>query len=363
MLTPSLRLTPSTYSTVRSILRLVPALILTLLLSLTAVAADAPIKWRMASAFPGSALQLGTLGKKFAETTNGISGGAFTIEFVEPNVLERPFRLFDAVSRDQLDAAWATPSYWFEKDPAFALFASVPFGPDAMEFMAWMKFGGGDELRDDLYEPYGVVSLTCGAMAPEAGGWYRREIRSVKDFEGLKMRTFGLGAQVLELFGVEPQLIAPDKLHDAIRQGTLDAAEFSMPAIDATIGFERAGRLYYYFPGWHQQTTLFELLVGRSTWLALPEVHRRQIRTSCESTLAAGIAEGEALQSKAILQIRSRGVEIRRFSPQVLNKLEKAWHEVAAILGSRSKNFQRIWTSLTAFREEYRVWRELGYLK
>lgn len=322
-----------------------------------------PIEWRMASAFPGSALQLGTLGRSLAETVTAISGGDFKLRFIEPNVLERPFRLFDAVSQDKIEAAWATPSYWSEKDPAFALFSSIPFGPDAAEYLAWMKYGGGNALRDELYEPYGVISITCGAMAPEAGGWFRKEIRSIDSFKGLKMRTFGLGAQVLELFGVEPQLIAHDKLIEALRHGTLDAAEFSIPAIDTNVGFEHAGRLFYYFPGWHQQTTLFEFLVSHSTWLALPEKHRRQVQVACDATLTKGIAEGEALQARAILDIRDRGTEIRRFSPDVLNRLEKGWQEVAALLSTKSKNFERIWTSLTGFREEYRVWRELGYFR
>ena len=102
-------------------------------------------------------------------------------------------------------------------------------------------------------------------MPPEAGGWYRRKVRSIKDFNGLKMRTFRLGAQVLELFGIEPELIAPSKLIDPLRRQTLDAAEFSIPSIDASVGFERAEPLYYYFPGWHQQTMLLELPIGRST--------------------------------------------------------------------------------------------------
>lgn len=319
--------------------------------------------WRMSSAFPGSALQLGTLGKKFAETATAISGGTMTISFVEPGVLVRPFKLFDAVSKDRVEAAWSTPAYWFEKDPAFALFSSVPFGPDATEFIAWMKYGGGGKLRDELYEPYGLVSIICGAMPPEAGGWFRHEIKTVKDFNGLKMRTFGLGAQVLELFGVEPQLISPDRLIEALEKQTLDAAEFSIPAIDSRVGFERAGPLFYYFPGWHQQTMLFELLVSRSTWLSISKVQRRQIRAACGSTLVEGIAEGEAMQARAILTLRQRQIELKRFPPAVLNKLEKGWQEVAALLSTESKNFERIWTSMTRFREEYRVWRELGYIR
>ena len=325
--------------------------------------ARGPTEWRMASAFPGSAVQLGTSGRRFAETVSALSGNAFAIRFVEPKTGDRPSALFDRVSRGQLTAAWTTPAYWLEKDPAFALFSSVPFGPSAPEYIAWMYYGGGAALRDELYEPYGLVSLVCGAMAPEAGGWYRREIRSVKDFEGLKMRTFGLGAQVLELFGIEPQRVSADNLLSSLRNGSLDAVEFSMPAIDVGIGFADAGPLHYYFPGWHQQTTLFEFLVGRPAWLSLTEAQRRQVRTACGDNVMHGIAEGEAIQARAILEIQRKGVRVKRFPPEVLSGLEKAWHEIAAIHSTKSKNFERIWASMTRFRKEYRVWRDLGYVR
>jgi TRAP-type mannitol/chloroaromatic compound transport system substrate-binding protein len=200
-------------------------------------------------------------------------------------------------------------------------------------------------------------------MPPEAGGWYSREVRSIKDFDGLKMRTFGLGAQVLELLGVEPQLIAPSKLIDALQRQTLDAAEFSIPAIDVSVGFERAGPLDYYFPGWHQQTMLFELLIGRSTWLKVSKTQRRQIHTACGHSLAESIAEGEALQARAIHDLRRCGVELRRFRAPVLNKLAKALREVAALLSTKSKNFEHNWTSMTRFREEYKLWRDPGYIR
>tara|TARA_B100000676_G_scaffold306672_1_gene363437 strand:- start:2014 stop:3066 length:1053 start_codon:yes stop_codon:yes gene_type:complete len=327
------------------------------------VADTKPIEWRMSSAFPGSALQLGTLGREIARNITDISDNRLKVAFIEPNVIERPFRLFDAVSKDKLEAAWATPSYWFQKDPAFALFSSVPFGPDPLEFTAWMSYGGGAALRDELYEPHGLISIVCGAMAPEAGGWFRREIRQIEDFRGLKMRAFCLGAQVLQKLGMNPQLIAHDKLHTALQDGSLDAAEFSMPAIDTNLRFDQVRQLYYYFPGWHQQTTLFELLISQSAWLALPRAQQAQVRTACAANLARGIAQGEALQARAILDIRERGTEIRKFPPQVLNGLEKAWLEVAAELSAKSKNFARIWAAQTRFREEYRVWRELGYLR
>jgi len=339
------------------------ALMLCLMWNGTAAAETKPIEWRMASAFPGSALQLGTLGREIARTITDISDGRLKVNFIEPNVVERPFRLFDAVGADRIEAAWATPSYWFQKDPAFALFSSVPFGPDPLEFSAWMSYGGGAALRDELYEPYGLISIVCGAMAPEAGGWFRREIRHIDDFRGLKMRAFGLGAQVLQKLGMIPQLIAHDKLHGALQDGSLDAAEFSMPAIDTNLRFDQAGQLYYYFPGWHQQTTLFELLISQSAWLALPRPQQAQVRTACAANLANGIAQGEALQARAILDIRARGTEIRKFPPQVLNGLEKTWQKVAAELAAKSKNFARIWAAQTQFREEYRIWRELGYLR
>ncbi|OZG69701.1 C4-dicarboxylate ABC transporter, partial [Hahella sp. CCB-MM4] len=150
-----------------------------------------------------------------------------------------------------VEAGWSTPGYWAGRVPALQLLAAVPFGPQAPEYLAWLKFGGGQEFLDELYEPHNIKSIICAVIAPEASGWFRNEINSVEDLRGLSMRFFGLGAKVMERMGVSTQLLAGGDIFPALELGTIDATEFSMPAIDLNLGFYQVAS-YYYFPGWHQ---------------------------------------------------------------------------------------------------------------
>jgi TRAP-type mannitol/chloroaromatic compound transport system substrate-binding protein len=192
------------------------------------------VNWKMGSAFPSKLVQLGSGGVNLSERLEAMSGGDIRIRFYEPHALVPPLEMFDAISAGSLDAAWSTPGYWFGKEKSLALFAAVPFGP---------------------YAKHNIKALICGVIAPEASGWFRKEINSTDDLKGLKMRFFGLGAKVMEKIGVSTQLIAGGDIYPALERGSIDATEYSMPAIDLDLGFYQIAK-HYYFPGWHQQSTL-----------------------------------------------------------------------------------------------------------
>jgi len=197
--------------------------------------------------------------------------------------------------------------------------------------------------------------------APEASGWFREEITSLEDFRGLKMRFTGLGAKVMEKLGVVTQGLGGAATLSALQRGDLDATEFSMPAIDRNLGFDRVAK-HYYFPGWHQQSTFLELLMNRGKWDALSPTQKAQIETTCGDNVREGLAEGEALQIAALDDLESRGVIFHRWPPEILAALEAAWQEVATEIAARNRNFDKVWTSYSAFRKRYETWRTLGYL-
>ena len=242
------------------------------------------INWDMQSTYPGSLTQLGTLGKVLSERLTAVSGGSINLKFQEPGAIVPALETFDAVASGAVQAGWSTPGYWTGKDTALALFAAVPFGPRASEYIAWMKFGGGQDLLDEVYGAYGIKSLACGVIAPEASGWVHNEINSVDDLKGLKMRFFGLGAKVMQKLGVSTQLLAGGDIFPALELGTIDATEFSMPAIDLKLGFYQVAK-YYYFPGWHQQSTIFELMLNKDEWDALDDQTKAVFETSVRMTL------------------------------------------------------------------------------
>jgi TRAP-type mannitol/chloroaromatic compound transport system substrate-binding protein len=326
-----------------------------------AAAAEKRVNLKMGSAFPSKLVQLGSLGVSVSKKVERISGGNVRLKFFEPHALVPPLEMFDAIAAGSLDAAWSTPGYWVGKDEAFALFSAVPFGPSAGEYMAWLFYGGGKELMDELYAQHGIKSLPCGVIAPEASGWFRKEITSVDDLKGLKMRFFGMGAKVMEKIGVSTQLIAGGDIFPALERGSIDATEYSMPAIDLNLGFYQVAK-HYYFPGWHQQSTLFDLMISKAKWDGLSDVQKAQLEVACGDNFREGLAEGEAIQGKALVELKAKGVTIHRWPPEILAELNKAWLEVAGELSASNPNFKKVWDSLQAFRGEYAVWKELGYL-
>jgi TRAP-type mannitol/chloroaromatic compound transport system substrate-binding protein len=333
--------------------------------ALTTVAPDADaadrVRWKMGSTYPGSLTQLGTLGKRVDEKIDEVSGGNIQIKFYEPGALVPALEVFDAVSTGSIDAAFSTPGYWAGKVPALQLFGAVPFGPQAGEYLAWVKFGGGQEIFDKLYAEHGIKSLFCGLIAPEASGWFSKEINTVEDLKGLKMRFFGLGAKVMEKLGVSTQLLAGGDIYPALELGTIDATEFSMPAIDLKLGFHQVAK-YYYFPGWHQQSTFFDLMINKEKWEGLDKTQQAQIEAVCNDNLAYGFAEGEAIQFAALKELQEKGVNIKKWSPEMLDAMRGAWEEVAGELAAQDADFKEAYDSLQGFRANYKIWKDIGYL-
>lgn len=321
-----------------------------------------PVRLKMASTYPSSLTQLGTLGKLLETNITEASGGDVQVKFFEPGALVPALEVFDAVKNGSVDAAWSTPGYWQGKEPALALFAAVPFGPSAGEFLAWLLYGGGEDQMQEIYAKHNIHSIICAVIAPEASGWFREEITSLDQLKGKKMRFFGLGAKVMQKIGVDTQLLAGADIYPALERGTIDATEFSMPAIDLNLGFYQVAK-HYYFPGWHQQSTMFELMINKDKWDAMSDAQQSLVTMACRANIALGLAEGEAIQGKALAELQENGVQIHRWPQEILDQLESTWNEVAAEQAAADASFKASWDSLQEFRKEYKVWADLGYLK
>lgn len=321
--------------------------------------AASEVRWKMASAYSGSLPQLGGLAKRLEKEIWRVSGGAIEIGFHEPGALVPPLEMFEAVGSGAIDASFSSPRFQAGRIPALELFSAVPFGPSAGEYLAWIYFGGGRQLFEEITRRNNIHGVFCGLIASEASGWFRKEIRVLEDLEGLRMRITGLGAKVMEKLGVEIRTLEEGSIFVALENGAIDAVEFSMPAIDLKLGFHRMAR-HYYFPGWHQPSTLFALMINLDKWRALPPTGRAQIEAVCGDNVRHGLAEGEALQFAALKEFLARGVEIHRWPKVILEAMEAAWRQVVAEEAAADEDFQRVWQSLSAFREDYSIWKELG---
>ena len=325
--------------------------------------AQQKVRLNLASAFPTSLTLIGEGAPKLAKKVERISGGTLEIKVNEPGALVPALQAIQATSQGSVDAAWSNAGFFSSTDSAFNMFAAVPFGPGIPEYLAWVHNGGGLELSREMFGKHGIHNIPCAIIPPEASGWFRKEIKTVQDLKGLKMRFFGLGAKVMAKLGVATQLLAPGDIFQALQLGTIDATEFSLPSMDQKFGFYQVAK-FYYFPGWHQQATFLELYVNKKKFDGLSDQHRATLEAACGELTRDVIAEGEATQWKAMSEMRDKhGVKIMRWSPEIMAAIEKAWHEVVAEESKASPNFKRVYDSYAKFRADYAVWREHGYLK
>ena len=325
--------------------------------------AQRKVRWKMASAFGGRLPHLGTSGVRFAENVKIASGGTLDLQFFEPGALVPALECFDAVSKGSVEACWTTPGYHTGKYPALAFFTTVPFGPQIGEFLAWKWFGDGDKLRDEIYAKHNLIAFDCFAIGPETSGWFRREVKSAADLKGLKMRFFGLGAQVMQKLGVSTQLLAAADIYPALERGVIEATEFSMPTIDLALGFHQIAKNNYY-PGWHQQVSVSELLINRAEWNKLSDQHKMIIRLALGESVIHTYAETEAKNPPVMQEMRDKHKVVnRRWSDDDLKLFEKAWLEVLAEESARDPLFKKVADNYLAWRETYKIWGEAQALK
>lgn len=332
-------------------------------IALSAGAAHSQDVIEMTSSFGKNLPILGTAAIDFVEKINGISEGV-EFEHFDPGELVPTLEALDAVSNGSVDASYATSGYWQGKITAASLFAAVPFGPEAGEFLAWMLYDDGHDMMQRMYDDngYNVHVLPCGIIAPETSGWFKNEINSIADLEGLNMRFFGLGAEVMQRLGVSTSLLAAGDIFPALERGAIDATEFSMPLIDARLGFHNIAK-FNYFPGWHQPATLFELLVNKDVWEELDERSQKQIEVACQANITTNLAEGEAKNFSAMVDnVENNGVTIKQWDPEILATFEATWNEVAAELAAEDAFFAEVWADLQEFREGYKQWGNTIYL-
>ncbi len=298
-----------------------------------------------------------------AELVAAGSNGELQFKLFDPGKLVQPGEVLESVSKGRIDAGYSASGFWAGKIPAAPLFTSIPFGPEAPEYMAWMYEGNGWKLMQEMYDSHGynVKVIPVGIIAPETSGWFAKEIKSVEDLKGLKMRFFGLGGEVMQKLGVSVTALPGSEIFPALEKGAIDATEFSMPLLDRDLGFHKLVK-FNYFPGWHQQATITELLINKDVWNKLETWQQRLIEICCQATMSWSLATGEALQGPVIKEnIEKHGVQVRYWSPDMMAAFKGAWQEVVA---EQTKNefFKKVWDDLQAFRADYDYWQRHGFL-
>jgi len=345
---------------------LLPALLLPLLMSFSTPGYAAQPKKVLLKVTLGYPTALPVLGSSIVwvkQQLEAASNKRMRMKLYEPGKLVSPFEILDAVSTGKVSAGFATAGYWAGKIPASPLFSSVPFGPEAGEYLAWLYHRGGMKLYREMYQQagYTVHPIPCAMLAPETSGWFSREINSPEDLKGLRMRFFGFGGKVMSRLGVSTSMMPGGEIFPALEKKLLDATEFSQPAIDERLGFYKVVK-YNYYPGWHQQATLLELLINQKVWDKLHPSQQTLIELTCQASVANSFAEGEAMQFEAMQRNKARGVQQRYWSPEMLALFRSTWNEVIAEERTNDPFFDKVWQHMSDFRGGYQLWESNAFL-
>ncbi|MEH6632477.1 MAG: TRAP transporter substrate-binding protein [Halopseudomonas aestusnigri] len=330
------------------------------------VKAQDKIIWKMAMSWPRNSPGVGVNAQRLAEMITTMSGGRLTVELYAGGELVPPFEVFDAVSSGVAQMGHATPYYWQGKDKAFHFFTGVPFGLTVAEYTGWLYFGGGEKLWQRAYEPFGVLPFYAGSSGPQAGGWFRKEINSLSDLQGIKMRIAGLGGEAMRKLGVNVVLLPPGEIFSAMQSGTVDAAEWVGPWNDLAFGLYKVAN-YYYMPAFHEIGPALEATVNKEAYEALPndlqEIVKRAVMASANESYA-DFTYGNVKSFAPLLA--KEGVQLKTFPDDVMQALYQASEESLVEISETSPLAKEIYDSFIEYRNEanrYAQASELAALK
>ncbi|WP_333825118.1 TRAP transporter substrate-binding protein [Pinisolibacter sp.] len=316
------------------------------------VRADTKLTWKMATSWPKNTPGVGVNAQRLADSITAMSGGRLTVQLYAAGELVPPFEVFDAVSSGAAEMGHASPYYWQGKDKSFHFFTGVPFGLFANEHMGWLWFGGGQALWEKAYAPFGVQPFYCGSSGPQAGGWFRKEINTVDDFKGLKMRIAGLGGEVLRRLGVNVVLLPPGEIFQAMQSGTIDAAEWVGPWNDLAFGLFRVAK-YYYMPSFFEFGPALELMVNKKLYDGLPDDLKDIVKRAAYASAAESYADFTYHNIASLKPVMDKeGVQVKSLSDDIVKVLAKETKAVMAEIAASGAMAKEVYESFEAFRQQ-----------
>jgi TRAP-type mannitol/chloroaromatic compound transport system substrate-binding protein len=326
-----------------------------------AVQAQERIRWQVPMAFPSTLAGLADAMPWMADQMRAMTEGAIDLRVAEPGTVVPALAAFDAVSDGSIDAAYSWMGYELGTLPSAALFGATPFGLESIEYLAWLYFHGGRELMTEAYEPFNIHIIPCGTVSPETAGWFRNELESVEDLQGMRFRAAGIGGEIMMELGKSVTMLPAGELYQALETGVLDATEFSLPSADFQLGFHQVAD-YLYLPGWHQPSTNQALYVNLDAWNTLNAQTQAMFETSCMAANAYSIAKAEAMQGETLEKLEAYGTNIRTYSDEFIAAFREAHNTVIERRSSNDELFARVYNSMMEFQALNRPWKEQGYL-
>jgi len=313
---------------------------------------DKTYNWRLVTSWPKNYPGLGMAPERIADLVEEMSDGQMTITVYGAEEQVPAFGVFDAVSSGSHQMGHSGGYFWKGKVPAAQFFTSVPFGLTADEINAWVNRGGGLELWREIYEPFNIYPIPAGNTGTQMFGWFNKEINSLEDVKGLKMRIPGIGGEVLKEAGGIPVTLPGGELFTALQTGVIDATEWVGPYNDLTFGFHQAAK-YYYYPGWHEPGPMLELIINLDEWNSLPKHLQAIIETATKAVNQDMLDEYLAKNNQALTElVEVHGVELRRLPDDVIEEFRMISDQILEELAQEDETIAKVYNSYKSFKED-----------
>lgn len=325
-----------------------------------AVQTQKTFEWKMVTTWPKNFPGLGTGANYLANMINTMSGGRIKVKIYAAGELVPPFETFDAVSKGTAQLGHAAAYYWKGKHEAAQFFTAVPFGLNAQEMFSWLQHGGGQELWDELYAQFNLKPFSAGNTGVQMGGWFNKEIKSVDDYKGLKMRMPGLGGEVIKRAGATVVNLPGGEIFQALQTGAIDATEWVGPYNDMAFGLYKAAK-YYYWPGWHEPGSEMEAMINKQAWEELPADLKEIVKQALNAARADMLAVFTAKNNQSLVElIEKHKVQLKRFPDEVLKQMGKLSQEVLEEVAAKDPLNRKVYDSFNKFRKQSISWDKIG---
>ena len=329
-------------------------------LAAPALAQSAPkVTWRVTSSFPKALDTIFGAAEVMAKFVSEATDGNFTLQVFPAGELVPGLEAADAVSAGTVEACHTVPYYFWGKDPTYALGAAVPFGLNARQMSAWFHYGGGIDMMNEFYATQNLIAFPAGNTGVQMAGWYRKEINSVADLQGLKMRIGGFAGKVIEKLGVVPQQIAGGDIYPSLEKGTIDAAEWVGPYDDEKLGFYKVAP-YYYYPGWWEGGPSIATMINLAKWAELPPAYQAVLKAGCALANVDMLANYDYKNPAALKSLVANGAQLRPFPQDVLSAAFDAAKSTYDEISATNAAFKKIKDSQDAFLRDAYLWAQIA---
>jgi TRAP-type mannitol/chloroaromatic compound transport system substrate-binding protein len=329
-------------------------------LAAPAIAQSMPeLKWRLTSSFPKSLDTIYGAAETFSKFVAEATDNKFQIQVFPGGEIAPPLEAANEVGKGNVEMCHTACYYYWGKDPTYAFATAVPFGLNSRQQNAWMYHGGGMDLMNEFFATQNLIAFPCGNTGAQMGGWFRKEIKTVADLAGVKMRIGGFGGKVITKVGVVPQQLPGAQIYENLEKGVIDAAEWVGPYDDEKLGFVKVAPFYYY-PGWWEGGAMLHTMVNTAKWAELPPVYQSIVKTACQAANVDMQAKYDAKNPEALKKLVAAGAQLRPYPADVMEACFNAAKETYAEIAGMNAAFKRVHDAMMAYRADAYLWAQIS---